>query len=456
LQKPKTDSKFMSHKKYQDNLDYLFGLSKSGIKLGLENTRRLLSYFGDPQLKIPTVHIAGTNGKGSTSAMTEAILRASGYRVGLYTSPHLIDFCERIQINRNTIDNKSTCDLISQVKKATETLNLQITFFEFSTVMAFLYFYENKTDWNVIEVGLGGRLDATNLCQAEISIITSISLDHTEYLGTDLKQIAFEKASIIKPGGMVIADLSNEETIAVVRQQCQKHSAKLYLSGVDFKTEEISHTPNGQIIKYSDKETILDNLELPLIGKHQINNSSLSICCAIRLKDTNKQITEQGIRDGLKSVSWKGRLEVVSTNPTMLLDCAHNPDGVKRLTATISDYFTYERCHFILGIMKDKPCFEMIDIISHIADRIIFVKPKQERSWDLALLQEKLQKSHKVVEIIEEIHYAINIVKKTSAPNDLICITGSIFTVAEAKQYIDNEGLIKINPDSFLGIPPPY
>lgn len=443
-------------KNYQDSLDYLYSLSKSGIKLGLENTRRLLSYFGDPHLKIATIHIAGTNGKGSTSAITESILRASGFRVGLYTSPHLLDFCERIQINRKPIDKEPLCELISEVKKATEALQISVTFFEFSTVMAFLYFFENKTDWNVIEVGLGGRLDATNLCQAEISIITSIAMDHTEYLGSDLKQIAFEKASIIKPGGTAIANLSEQEVMDVVSQHSQKNDAKLYLSGVDFKAEEISHTPKGQIFNYNSKQLFLNHLELPLIGKHQTNNSSLSIRCVEILKEKNKQITEQGIRDGLKSVSWPGRLEVVNTYPTILLDCAHNPDGVKRLTEALSEYFTYDRCHFILGIMKDKPYCEMIDIISHIADRIIFVKPRQDRSWDLRLLQEKLQKSHKVVEIIEEIHYAMDIAKKTSAPNDLICITGSVFTVAEAKQYIDNEGLIKNNPDSFVGIPPPH
>ena len=182
----------MNESSYQEALNYLYSLTQSGIKLGLKNTARLLQHFGDPQLKIRTIHIAGTNGKGSTAAITESILRASGYKVGLYTSPHLLDFRERIQINRRMIEKQQTFDLITRIKSAVEKIKIPITFFEFGTVLAFLYFNEQNTDINIIEVGLGGRLDATNLSQAEISIITSISRDHTQYLGEDLKQIAFE------------------------------------------------------------------------------------------------------------------------------------------------------------------------------------------------------------------------------------------------------------------------
>lgn len=445
----------MTKRNYQDSLDYLYSLSKSGIKLGLDNTRRLLSHFGNPQLKIPTIHIAGTNGKGSTSAMIESILRASGYRVGLYTSPHLIDFSERIQINRIPIDQETLCRLVSQIKNATETLNLAVTFFEFSTVLAFLYFFERGTDWNVIEVGLGGRLDATNLCNAEISIITSIAQDHTEYLGTDLRQIAYEKAMIIKNNGTVIANILDDAIFEVVRHQCRERNATVHRSGVGFKAESITQTAKGQTIHYTGHHGRLDRLELPLIGQHQAKNSALAITCCILLKEKNELITEQSIRKGLESVRWEGRLEVVGTHPTILLDCAHNPEGVRNLTAAIREYFTYRRLHLVLGIMKDKPIDEMIEIISPIADHIILVKPKQERSWDPEVFKEKLLKCHKLVEIIEEIHYAVSIVKKTSEPDDLVCVTGSIFTVAEAKQYIENEGLIKNNPDYFMGSPPP-
>jgi len=199
----------------QRALSYLYDLNPGAIKLGLENTRRLLDYLGNPHLKVPAIHIAGTNGKGSTAAFIESILRVSGIRVGLYTSPHLLHFRERIQVNRSPIPEPELTEMIFRVKRAVEDMKLPITFFEFGTVMAFLYFFEQKTEWNVIEVGMGGRLDSTNLCQAEISIITSIGLDHTQYLGPTLKQIAYEKACIINNFGTVFAHIEDEEAFGV-------------------------------------------------------------------------------------------------------------------------------------------------------------------------------------------------------------------------------------------------
>lgn len=429
----------MTERDYQNNLDFLYGLR--GIKLGLENTRLLLNHFDNPQLKTRTIHIAGTNGKGSTSAFIESILRASGYKVGLYTSPHLHDFCERIQINRTPIEKKTLCELITRIKKACEILHITVTFFEFSTVLAFLYFFENDTDLNVIEVGLGGRLDATNLCKAEVVIITSISLDHTEYLGGNLRQIASEKAAIIKGSGTVIANIEEDQLFEVINRQSQVHKASIRRLGFDFKTELISHTPSAQKIKYSAGQIQLDGLELPLIGRHQAANAALAIACSLELKTKSEQITEQAIRKGLKSTCWEGRLEVVATDPTILLDCAHNPDGVRILTIAIREYFVFKRCHVILGIMRDKPFEEMVEIISPLADRIVLVKPQQERSWEPKQLKEKLSKYNKAIEIIEKVDYAVEITKKTSASDDLICVTGSIFTVAEARQHIKNKGV---------------
>ena len=225
----------MSETKYQEAINYLYSLTQSGIKLGLQNTARLLQHFGNPQLETRTIHIGGTNGKGSTAAITESIIRASGYKTGLYTSPHLLDFRERVQIDRKMIEKQQTVDLVKRIQSAVKQLNIPITFFEFGTILAFLYFKEQNTDINIIEVGLGGRLDATNLCHAEISIITSISRDHTQYLGEDLKQIAFEKASIIKESGTVFADIPDEELFEVVNNLSKKCSANLYRSGVDFQ-----------------------------------------------------------------------------------------------------------------------------------------------------------------------------------------------------------------------------
>jgi dihydrofolate synthase/folylpolyglutamate synthase len=216
---------------YQESLDYLYSLARLGIKLGLENTTRLLDYFGNPQLKTSTIHIAGTNGKGSTAAFVESILRASGYRVGLYTSPHILDFRERIQIDRQLIVPEEMVHWITTLKQVSEKLKLSPTFFEFSTLMAILHFERQDTDWNVIEVGMGGRLDSTNLCQGKVCIITPISRDHESSLGTDLSQIAREKAAIIKHPCTVVCGPQEKEVTQVIQDQCQNHKASLLQSG---------------------------------------------------------------------------------------------------------------------------------------------------------------------------------------------------------------------------------
>ena len=227
---------------YQQSLDYLFSLTHSGIKLGLENTRRILAHFDNPQIKTRTIHIAGTNGKGSTAAFMESILRSAGYRVGLYTSPHLLDFRERIQIDRKMIGKEELAALTRRVKDATATLNIKPTFFEFTTVMAFLYFYEKAVNWSVIETGLGGRLDATNLCRGEISIITSIGMDHTKYLGNSLKEIASEKAEIIKEDGIVIAGIDDSAILNTIIDKASERNAPVYSLNKNFKVEPVELT----------------------------------------------------------------------------------------------------------------------------------------------------------------------------------------------------------------------
>lgn len=430
----------MTAKNYREALDYLYGLTHSGIKLGLKNTRRLLRHFGDPQLKVRTIHIAGTNGKGSTAAFTESILRAAGYRVGLYTSPHLLDFRERIQIDRELIPQEQLLELILRVKQTVEELEIPVTYFEFGTVLAFLYFAERKVDWNVIEVGLGGRLDATNLCQPEISIITSIAQDHAQYLGADLRQIAFEKASIIKESGTVFAHLSEEEVRGVVRQMADEKSAKLYRLGEHFSAQGASSQSEGQTMNFSRGQISLTGLTVPLIGDHQVNNAALAVAACLELGDRGFSISEATVGEGLSSTRWEGRLEVAGSNPLFILDCAHNPESVKCLTKAIRDRFAFERAILLAGIMQDKPIDEMLAEMGQFADEIILVKPRQERSEDPSLLKTRLQKFYsKPITVIESIPGAVREVKLKAGPDDLICVTGSIFTVAEAKEYLANE-----------------
>lgn len=432
---------------YQKTLDYMYGLTARGIKLGLENTRRLLAHFGDPHLQVRTVHIGGTNGKGSTAAFLESILRAAGLRVGLYTSPHLEKFEERIRIKGVPIPREELICLAARVKRAVDELQVPVTFFEFGTVLAFLYFSEKGTDWNIIEVGLGGRLDATNLAQAEVSILTSISHDHTEYLGPDVQAIAREKAFIIKPYGTVFAHIENDAAFAVVRGVSADRSARLRRLGKDFHVQVTDFDSRGQRLRFDWDEHRLEDLHIPLIGRHQSANAALAVAAGLALASKGVPLNDRDIREGLRTVRWPGRLEVIAQNPTVVLDCAHNPDGVIKLTRSVREYFTYSRMVLVLGIMRDKPIDEMLPVFADFADRILLVKSGQERGEDPKILLRKLQKYHKNTEIIEPIPRALQKAKEDADADGLICVTGSIFTVAEARKRLIDDPIFNISCD---------
>ena len=431
----------MNESNYQEALDYLTSLTQSGIKLGLKNTARLLQHFGDPQLKTRTIHIGGTNGKGSTAAITESILRASGYKVGLYTSPHLLDFRERIQINRRMIEKQQTVDLITRIKSAVERIKIPITFFEFGTVLAFLYFNEQNTDINIIEVGLGGRLDATNLCQAEISIITSISRDHTQYLGEDLKQIAFEKASIIKESGTVFAHIPDDELLEVVNNLAKKCSAKLYRLGVDFHVATEAGNEEKNIFNFEWGSLVLNNLTLPLLGSYQRDNAGLALSACLVLKESGLIIEEKHLIKGLETVSWEGRLETVSSNPTIILDCAHNEESVRNMTRELRKNFKFSRCLIVLGLMQDKKIDEVIKILSQLGDYFFLVPVNPPRGETPEKLAAKLKVFNKPTQVFETVSNALQAVQQIASQNDLICITGSIFLVATAKKCFNDENI---------------
>ena len=429
----------MNKSNYQEALNYLYSLTQSGIKLGLKNTARVLQHFDDPQLKTRTIHIAGTNGKGSTAAITESILKASGYKVGLYTSPHLLDFRERIQINRRMIEKQQTADLILRVKSVVENLKIPITFFEFGTILAFLYFHEQNTDINIIEVGLGGRLDATNLCKAETSIITSISLDHTQYLGEDLQQIAFEKASIIKESGTVFAHIPEEELFQVVKDSARKCSADLYRLGTDFQVTPEAGNEGENTFSYKWGSWALNNLILPLTGHFQRDNAGLALSACLELNERGLNIEEKHIRQGLETVSWEGRLETVFSHPTVVLDCAHNEASVRSMTLELRENFKFSRCFIVLGLMQDKKIDEIIKILSQLGDQFFLVSVNPPRGEASEKLAEKLKVHDKPSQIFGTVSDALQAVKQIANRDDLICITGSIFLVATAKKCFNDE-----------------
>jgi dihydrofolate synthase / folylpolyglutamate synthase len=429
----------MTKSSYQDTLNYLYSLTQSGIKLGLKNTALILKHFGDPQLKTCTIHIGGTNGKGSTAAITESILHTAGYKVGLYTSPHLLDFRERIQINRKMIAKQQTTDLILRIRAVVEKLKISITFFEFGTVLAFLYFHEQNTDINIIEVGMGGRLDATNLCKAEISIITSISLDHTQYLGDDLQQIAFEKASIIKESGTVFADVPKDEVFQVVNHFAKKCLANLYRLGLEIHITPEAGNGEKNIFSYKWGSQVLNNLTLPLKGSFQRNNAGLALSACLALNEHGFNIKEKHLRKGLEMVSWEGRLESVFSLPTVVLDCAHNEASVRNMTLELRENFNFSRCFIVLGLMQDKNIDEIIKILSQLGDQFFLLSVNPPRGEPPEKLVEKLKKYGKQSQVFGTIFDALQAVKKIANQDDLVCITGSIFLVAAAKKCFNDE-----------------
>ncbi len=425
---------------YEQTLVYLNDLIRSGIKLGLENTTRLLDALGNPQLKVPTVHIAGTNGKGSTAVFTESILRSAGYRTGLYTSPHLLDYRERIQIDRQQISPEQLARTATQVAEVCLRDKIQATFFEVGTAISFLHFYQSGCEWNVIEVGMGGRLDSTNLCRAEVSVITSISLDHESSLGHSPIDIAGEKAGIIKPGGTVIAGNNGKEVCQVIESRAHEAGCPTAFLGRDFKVRGRSWSGDSQTFDWIGTKRSFDQLEIPLLGEFQVQNAALAVAAAEQaLEVQDSSLIENAVRLGLKQVHWPGRMEVVSRDPVVLLDCAHNPDSVKKLATAVQEHFQYDRCRVILGIMQDKDLPQVAEIIGSFADEVLITRPRMERSADTHNLFKLLQISHKVIEIIEEIQYALHTAKNRSGPRDLILVTGSVFTVAEAKQSIESQ-----------------
>ena len=426
----------MHNSSYSEALEYLYSLTHSGIKLGLENTSKLLEYFENPHLGIRTVHISGTNGKGSTAAIIESILRTAGLKTGLYTSPHILDFRERIQINRSLIEKQDTTELILRIKKAVKILDIPITFFEFGTVLAFLYFKENDTDVNILEVGLGGRLDATNLCKAEISIITSISYDHTEFLGNDLKQIAFEKASIIKERGTVFAHIPNEEIFNVVNSLAQDRGASIYRLNKEFQITQIEAKRGHQIFNFFTAKSELKSLKLPLMGHFQAQNAGLALAACNQFLGKND---EDVTRKGLEQVQWEGRLEVISEAPMVVLDCAHNVASVSNMTAELRKNHDFSRCLVVLGLMKDKEIDKIIEILSDFGDHFYLVQVNPQRGETPERLKEKFKKFNKIVQVSESVLSALQAAKEIAKPDDLVCITGSIFTVAEAKKCFKND-----------------
>ncbi|MBE3127565.1 MAG: bifunctional folylpolyglutamate synthase/dihydrofolate synthase, partial [Candidatus Atribacteria bacterium] len=427
---------------YSEAIDYIYDLTKYGIKLGLKNINYLLYLLGEPHKKLKIIHVAGTNGKGSTCSSISSILQSDGYKVGLYTSPHLVDFAERIKINHKPIDRKKVSELLERIKpyieKVANTPSYNHpTFFEVITSMAFLYFFEEQVDFLVLEVGLGGRLDATNVCEPLISVITHIDYDHMDQLGNSLQEIAREKGGIIKPEGIVISSNQHEEAYNEIKKIAEEKNSLIYSIGREINYKIVKSDIKGVIFDLKGIYHEYKNLHTPLLGRHQADNSATAITAIEALKIRGINITEKAIRAGLEKVKWTGRLEIIQHKPILVLDGAHNPNGVKVVRDALKEIFSYHRLILVLAIFADKDYKKMIQIIVPNADLIIATKTENSRATSPRIIAKEAAKyidQNKII-VTENIPQAINCALSNSKEDDLICITGSLYTVGEAKRY---------------------
>lgn len=422
---------------YQETLSYLFGLQKFGIKFGLSNITNLLELLGNPHIALKTVHVAGTNGKGSTSVTAASIIQEAGYSVGLYTSPHLDNFTERIKINGIEIEEERVVQLTERLRlkiqhsRFSEELS-KITFFEFTTAMALLYFSEEGVDIAVMEAGMGGRLDATNVITPLVSVITNISIEHREFLGDTLEAIAYEKAGIIKDRVPVVTAVEQPSALQVIENICKEKEAQLYKLGNDFSL----HMKGKDIFSYKGVKESFDDLRLNLLGSHQFYNASLAITVIELLRGRGFTIHRDAIYNGLRKVSWPGRLETVSKEPWIILDGAHNPAGAEALAKAIANDLKFDRLFLIMGIMADKDIAAIISPLAPLAHEVILSRPRYDRASPAAGLLPVAMKYNGNSVAFEELREAIDYARSKAEGGDLIVVSGSLFTVGEARGII--------------------
>jgi dihydrofolate synthase/folylpolyglutamate synthase len=429
---------FQGKTAYQQSLDYLYGLEKFGMIFGLTQVKRILKAIGDPHREVQAIHIGGTNGKGSTAAMIASILQKEGYRVGLYTSPHLIRFTERIKVNGKEIDKEEVAALSEWMRERIAVANIPspFTFFDFTTAMALYYFNQKMVDLVVLEVGLGGRLDSTNVVDPLLSIITNISKDHEAYLGKSLLKIAKEKAGIIKKRRPLITAATQPHILRLFSKICQEIRSPYFRVGKEFRYVPAE---NGDF-HYEGLHRKLWGLHLNLRGSHQIINATTALGALEVLEDLGYPVSIDAMVEGLREVDWPGRLERVASSPSVILDGAHNPGGALVLREYLKKGFEYQHLNLLIGVMKDKDIQSILHLLAPLADHIILTQPNNERAASPAVLKKALGRYGKRAEIIEDLKEAIERGLSITGQEDLFCITGSLYTVGEAKAYFSPRG----------------
>lgn len=422
---------------YTEAIEYLKNLTKFGFNFGLGRIEELMRRLGDPHRRLNIMHIGGTNGKGSTTAMTAAILAAAGYRAGTFTSPHLHSYNERYRINGAEIPDQKIAGLINRLRPHLEQMVAEgfehPTEFEISTAMAFLYFFEEKVDFLVLEVGLGGLIDSTNVALPLVSVITNVAMDHMDYLGNTVEEIAAVKAGIIKLGVPVVTAAAGP-ALEVIRRQAREKQAELLEIGRDTTFEILESSVRGERFRLSTPRNTYPDLQISLIGAHQVLNAATAITAVELLADWDFRITAEAVRAGLAAARWPARLEIVQEKPTVLLDGAHNYDGAVCLHAALTEIFRYRRLILVLGMLGDKEREKVVAKLAPLAGAVVVTRPNSPRAGEWSQVADEAGKYVSEVYLEENIHAAVRKAVDLAGAEDLVCITGSLYMVAEARE----------------------
>ena len=420
---------------YKNTLNYLFGLQKFGMKFGLENIKHLLDFLENPEKNYPTVHIAGTNGKGSTAAMIASILTASGYKTGLYTSPHLVDFTERIRIDGKPISSKEV--VIYGKKLKSQIQKTKATFFEATTAIAFQYFSDKNVDVALIETGLGGRLDATNVIKPELSIITTIGMDHSEQLGNTIQSIAAEKAGIIKSRTPCLTSVKNASALKKIKSIAKDNNSPLIEVSKYAKLKVISNEIDSLNVSLQVDDLKLRNVKVDLVGSYQIDNIKLAVSAVKLLRENskfykvNKQTIVEGLRDVRKNTGLRCRFEMLSASPIIIGDVAHNPQGFEALSKSLVDAGLHDVIA-VFGIMEDKDTDSVLPYLMKASKLVVACQPKINRALKSRIIVEKLHKQEFPCINGISVQHSIEIAKSRAQDGDTLLICGSHYVLAEA------------------------
>ncbi len=430
---------------YQEAIDYLSSytdyevvprLAHNAVNYDLRRVVELLSRLDDPHLKARSVHIAGTKGKGSVAAMVASALDASGYTTGLYTSPHLHTWRERIRVDGELISEVALAALVERLKPEVEAVNQKATYgdlttFEFLTALAFAYFELKGVYFQVLEVGLGGRLDATNVIQPEVCIITSISFDHTEVLGDSLAQIAAQKAGIIKPGSIVVTSPQFDEVNRVIEDTCRNCGASLVRVGSDVTWHSLDFDSNRQLFQVKGRLGSY-KLSLPLLGDYQLENAATAVAALEVLSEKGFNISPDSIIKGLARTKWPGRFQILGRNPLLVVDGAHNPDSARKLRQSLEQYFDFDRAILVIGTSFDKDIAGIVSELFSLFDKVIVTRSRHPRAVEPAPVVAEFARRGIQAQVVDDVPSALSLSRALAGDRDLICVTGSLFVVAEA------------------------